>query len=51
MGRKIYGIGVLFTVLGGVGLAEISTSNHGCFALCVSLFAVGFAICLTDFIK
>lgn len=51
MGSKIHGIGVLFTLLGGAGLAEISTSNHGCFVLCVSLFAVGFAICLTEYIK
>lgn len=51
MGRKLYGIGVLFTLLGGAGLAEISTSNHGCFAICVTMFAVGFAICLTNIIK
>ena len=51
MGRKLHGIGVLLTFLGGVGLAEISTSNNGCFALCVSMFAIGFAICLTGYIR
>lgn len=49
--RGKYGIGVLLTLFGGSGLAEISTSNHGCFALCVSMFAVGFAICITEFFK
>lgn len=50
MGR-LYGFGVLLTLLGGSGLAEISTSNHGCFAICVSMFAVGFAICVTEFVR
>lgn len=51
MGSKRYGIGVLLTLLGGSGLAEISTSNHGSFALCVTMFAFGFAICITEFIS
>ena len=51
MKSKTYGIGVLLTLLGGSGLAEISTSNHGCFALCVVMFAIGFAMCLTAYLK
>lgn len=46
---KTYCYGVLLTVLGGAGLAEISTSNHGCFLLCAVMFAVGFVICLMGY--
>ena len=52
MGRtKLYGIGVLFTFIGGAGLAEISTSNHGNFILCATLFSIGAAICIAEFIR
>ena len=43
-------IGAILTTFGGAGLAEISTSNHGCFWLCAVMFAVGFAICLMGYI-
>ena len=46
---KTYGIGVLFTVLGSAGLAEISTSNHGCFWLCAVMFSVGIGLCLWSY--
>lgn len=46
-----YALGVVLVLLGGNGLAEISTSNHGCFAICVTMFAVGFAICITEFLR
>ena len=49
--KRLYGLGVLMTLLGGSGLAEISTSSHGSFAICTVMFAIGLAICLTDFIK
>jgi len=51
MGSKRYGIGVLFTLLGGAGLAEIATSSHGSFLICAAMLSIGFAICLTEFIK
>ena len=51
MKSKTYGIGVLLTLLGGSGLAEISTSNHGCFWLCASMFAVGFSLCIAEYIR
>lgn len=52
MGRdKRYGIGVLMVLLGGSGLAEISTSNHGCFWLCAVVFSVGIALCLWSYEK
>ena len=47
--NKYYGIGVLLTLLGGAGLAEISTSNHGCFALCAVMFSVGIAMCIRSY--
>lgn len=51
MGSKRYGIGVLFTLLGGSGLAEIATSSHGSFLICAALFSIGFAICLVELIR
>ena len=42
-------IGAVLTIFGGAGLAEISTSNHGCFWLCAVMFAVGFAMCLMGY--
>ena len=42
-------IGAVLTTFGGAGLAEISTSNHGCFWLCAVMFAVGFAMCLMGY--
>jgi hypothetical protein len=42
-------IGAILTTFGGAGLAEISTSNHGCFWLCAVMFSVGFAICLMGY--
>ena len=45
-----YATGVLFTLIGGNGLAEIETSNHGCFWLCNLLFVTGLAICLYEII-
>ena len=47
--NKIYGIGVLLMLFGGAGLAEISTSNHGCFALCAVLFSVGIGMCIWSY--
>lgn len=47
--NKAYGIGVLLTLFGGAGLAEISTSNHGCFWLCATMFSVGVAMCLWSY--
>jgi len=43
-------IGAILTVFGGAGLAEISTSNNGCFWLCAVMFSVGFGMCLMGYI-
>ena len=51
MNTNAYGIGVFLTLLGGAGLAEISTSNHGSFAICVTMFSIGFAICVNEFLR
>lgn len=51
MKGKIHGIGILMVLFGGAGLAEISTSNHGCFWFCAVLFAVGFALCLAGYVN
>ena len=47
--NKIYGIGVLLLLFGGAGLAEISTSNHGCFWLSAVMFSVGVAMCIGSY--
>lgn len=49
--ESLYAKGVLLTVLGGAGLAEISTSNHGCFWLCATVFAIGFVMILWSYKK
>ena len=47
--RKSYGIGCLLLLTGGSGLAEISTSNHGCFWLCAVMFSVGIGLCIWSY--
>ena len=51
MKGKLHGIGAIMVVFGGAGLAEISTSSHGNFILCATMFAVGFGLCLAGDIK
>ena len=46
-----YAAGVLSALAGGSGLAEIATSNHGCFWLCAVLFAIGISVCLYEIIN
>ena len=50
MKGKLNGIGALLIVFGGAGLAEISTSSHGNFIICATMFAVGFGLCLAGYI-
>lgn len=49
--NKYYGIGCLLTLAGGAGLAEISTSNNGCFWFCAVVFSLGVAMCLFSYKK
>ena len=49
--NKTYAAGVLMVLVGGAGLAEISTSNHGCFILCATVFSVGLSLCIAGFRK
>ena len=44
-----FAIGVLMIFCGGSGLAEISTSNHGCFWLCAITFSIGVGFCLAGY--
>lgn len=46
---KIYGIGVLLLLVGGAGLAEISTSSQGSFWLCNIVFSLGVAMVITSY--
>ena len=47
--NKLFIAGVLLMFFGGAGLAEISTSNHGCFWLCAVMFSVGIGLCLAGY--
>ena len=47
--NRRYAAGVLLVLFGGAGLAEISTSNHGCFWVCTIALAIGTAICVTEY--
>ena len=47
--KKVYGIGVLLTLVGGSGLAQIQMDADGCFWLFAVLFSVGLAICIGSF--
>ena len=49
--KSSYGIGALLMLLGGSGLAEIETSNHGCFWLCAVMFSVGIGLCIWSYRK
>ena len=49
--KSSYGVGVLLMLLGGSGLAEIETSNHGCFWLCAVMFSVGIGLCIWSYKK
>lgn len=51
MNTNAYGIGVFLTLVGGAGLAEISTSSHGSFILCVTMFSIGLSLCISEFIR
>jgi len=48
---RMYGIGVLLTILGAAGLEGISLTDNGCFWLCAALFSVGFVMCLFSYKK
>jgi len=48
---KAYAVGCLLTLVGGSGLAEISTSNHGCFWLCAITFSIGIGMCIWNYQK
>ena len=49
--NKLHALGVVLVVFGGAGLAEISTSSHGSFIVCATMFAVGFGICLKGYLN
>lgn len=51
MDSKLYGIGVFLTLVGGSGLAEISTSAHGSFVVCAIAFSIGVSLCVTEFFR
>lgn len=49
--NRVYLAGCTLMLFGGCGLAEISTSNHGSFILCATLFSIGIGLCLWSYSK
>ena len=49
--NRLYGWGLLLTVFGGAGLAEVITSSRGSFMVSTIIFAVGFAMICVSYIK
>lgn len=49
--NKLYGWGLLLTVFGGAGLAEVITSSRGSFMVSTVIFALGIAMVLWSYVK
>lgn len=49
--NKLYGWGLLMTVFGGAGLAEVITSSRGSFMVSTVIFALGIAMVLWSYVK
>lgn len=49
--NKRYGVGFVLLVFGGSGMAECVTSGRGLFIPCAILFAVGFGLILSSYMK
>lgn len=49
--NKLYGWGLLMTVFGGAGLAEVITSSRGSFMVSTVIFALGLAMVLWSYVK
>ena len=49
--NRLYGWGLLLTVFGGAGLAEVITSSRGSFMVSAVIFSVGFAMIVCSYIK
>lgn len=48
---KAYGIGLIFLLFGGAGLAENITSGRGSFLISSVVFSIGFGLILWSYIK
>ena len=51
MRDKLYGKGLVLTILGGAGLAESITSGRGSFIFCAIIFSIGFGCILASYVK
>lgn len=49
--NKIYGIGVLLTLIGGIGLGNVITESKGSFPISLAIFGIGFAMVLIGYIR
>ena len=48
-GSKLYLWGLVLTIFGGAGLAEVVTSDRGSFLISAIVFAVGFAMIIGSY--
>jgi hypothetical protein len=46
-----WGLGLLFLIFGGAGIAEFITSGHGSFIVSATVFSIGFGFILGSYIK
>ena len=49
--NKRYGVGCIFTLFGGAGMAEVITSNRGSFLVSAIIFSIGFALILDSYVQ
>ena len=49
--NRLYGWGLVLTVFGGAGLAEVITSSRGSFIVSATIFALGFAMILWSYVR
>lgn len=49
--NKLFAWGLLLTVFGGAGLAEVITSSRGSFMISAVIFAIGYGMILGSYIK
>ena len=48
-GDKIYGVGIIFTLFGGAGIAEHICSGRGSFFISSVVFSIGFGLILMSY--
>lgn len=48
---KKYGVGVILTVFGAAGIAEVITSDKGSFMFCAVILSIGLALIIDSYVR